>query len=410
MKSLVVVSSVWVEPKSSAAGQRMLQLIRFFKSLDYQITYLSTAQLSPNRFDLTTIDVKEEIIVLNDASFDERIVELQPDVVMYDRFLIEEQFGWRVRESCPEAFTILDTEDLHSLRKSRHLAHKQQVDFTIEFWKNQEITLRELASIYRCDCSLIISEVELNYLKENFQVPSYLLTYLPILVEKVENEYPSFLEREHFVTIGNFLHEPNWDSVLFLKQEVWSLIRARLPKVELHVYGAYPTQKVLQLNNPKEGFFIKGKADEVDEVMKKARVCLAPLRFGGGLKGKFFDAMRNGTPSVTTSIGMEGIADAQHWAGEVADTPLEIAEQAVALYTQQEKWIIAQQKAENILNQGFGTEKHLVRFKEELEKSMEHKNSNRSKNFIGKMFGHQTMNSSKYFSRWIEEKNKKTTL
>uniref|UniRef100_UPI0040476372 hypothetical protein n=1 Tax=Mariniflexile sp. TaxID=1979402 RepID=UPI0040476372 len=62
----------------------------------------------------------------------------------------------------------------------------------------------------------------------------------------------------------------------------------------MHVYGAYANQKVNQLHNQKEGFLIKGFAEDVNEVMQKAKICLATVRFGAGLKGKLADAMQNG--------------------------------------------------------------------------------------------------------------------
>ena len=82
------------------------------------------------------------------------------------------------------------------------------------------------------------------------------------------------------------MHEPNWQSVLHLKNIIWPLIKKQLPKAEVHIYGAYPSQKVLQLNNKKDAFLVKGRAENVASVMEKAKVCLAPLLFGAGLKGK----------------------------------------------------------------------------------------------------------------------------
>jgi hypothetical protein len=60
--------------------------------------------------------VKKETIALNSSSFDVFVKQLQPSIVLFDRFMIEEQFGWRVAENCPNAVRILDTEDLHCLR------------------------------------------------------------------------------------------------------------------------------------------------------------------------------------------------------------------------------------------------------------------------------------------------------
>ena len=151
--------------------------------------------------------------------------------------------------------------------------------------KETLITKREIASIYRCDLTLIISTFEMTLLKEEFQIDGKMLNYLPFLLnpidQTIKNELPNFDQRLHFITIGNFLHEPNWDMVLYLKKEIWPLIRRKLPNAELHVYGAYTTQKVEQLNTQKDGFIVKGRAADVAEVMKSAKVCLAPYAFWG---------------------------------------------------------------------------------------------------------------------------------
>ena len=116
--------------------------------------------------------------------------------------------------------------------------------------------------------------------------------------------------------------------------------------------------------------------------------------------------MRNGTPSVTTDIGIEGISDTKGWSGAIANTSREIAEKAIELYSNKQVWFSAQQKSNPILAQRFDSEKHFSSFKEQLETAFQNSSINRSNNFIGRMFSHQTMNSSKYFSKWIEEKNK----
>ena len=176
---------------------------------------------------------------------------------------------------------------------------------------------REIASIYRCDCTLMISIYEMNLLQHFFKISIDILHYTPFLLEPIQQKeitsWPTFEERTHFVTIGNFLHEPNWNGVLFLKEEIWPLIKKQLPNAELHIYGAYPSPKVTQLHQPKDGFLIKGRADSAKEVMLNAKVCLAPLRFGAGLKGKLIDAMECGTPSVTTTIGAEAMHDNLDW-------------------------------------------------------------------------------------------------
>src|SRR5690606_22494590 len=129
IQKLLIIGFVWPEPKSSAAGSRMMQLINAFQSFGYDITFASACAKTDNAFDLKTLNVQTETIQLNHSSFDDFIKQLQPDVVLFDRFMTEEQFGWRVAEHCPTAMRILDTEDLHGLRKGRQQAFKDGKPF-----------------------------------------------------------------------------------------------------------------------------------------------------------------------------------------------------------------------------------------------------------------------------------------
>ncbi len=182
-KSLLIIGHVWPEPKSSAAGSRMLQLIEAFQNQAYIITFATTCGESDNAFDLTTIGVEQVNIELNASSFNDFIKKLNPNVVLFDRFMTEEQFGWRVAEELPSALRILDTEDLHCLRKGRQQAFKDGNAFVIDYLFN-DTAKREIASIYRCDLSLIISEVEINILTHQFKVSEHLLYYLPFFDRK----------------------------------------------------------------------------------------------------------------------------------------------------------------------------------------------------------------------------------
>ncbi len=398
-----------MEPGSSAAGSRSLQLAETFLSLGWKISFATTAGESLYKADLTSLGITEFRIELNDASFDVFVKELDPDIVIFDRFTTEEQFGWRVARQCPNAQRILDTIDLHCLRTARQTALKENRDFTKADLFN-ETAKREVAAIYRCDLSLMISTVEMDLLINYFKVDSSLLHYVPFMPAPITEQevklLPGFAARRNFVTIGNFLHEPNWDSVLFLKRSVWPLVRKQLPGAELHVYGAYPTQKVFELNAPKEGFMVKGRAEDAGEVMKKARVCLAPLRFGAGIKGKLLDAMLYGTPSVTTPVGAESMHGELPWNGFIANDAEALAQAAVTLYNDQSQWEQASKNGVNIINNFFAASLHSKKLVEVILTTQDNLNQHRLDNFTGAMLMHHTASASKYMALWIEAKNK----
>ncbi|MFD1163517.1 glycosyltransferase family 4 protein [Hwangdonia seohaensis] len=408
-KTLLIIGFVWPEPKSSAAGSRMMQLIAVFQSQNYHITFASSCAKTDNAFDLKTMGIEQVKIELNHSSFDDFIKDLNPAVVLFDRFITEEQFGWRVAEQCPNAVRILDTEDLHGLRKGRQQAFKDDTAFDNSYLFN-DTAKREIASIYRSDLSLIISEAEMEFLKNQFKVDTTLLIYLPFMLDEISKEsrgkLPDFEERQYFITIGNFLHEPNYNAILYLRKAIWPLIRKQLPKSELHIYGAYATQKVNQLHNEKDGFLIKGFAEDVNLAMQQSKICLAPIRFGAGLKGKLVDAMQNGTPCIMSGIAAEGMFGNLEPNGFIKDIPEEFARKAVQLYNDAALWKAKQQNGFEIINKRFSKIEHQKRFINEIEEITHQLKEKRLNNFTGQMLQHHAYQSTKFMGKWIEEKNK----
>lgn len=403
----------------------MMQLISAMRAQDWQVTFASPAQLSDHMVDLAQWDVPCQEIELNNESFDHYIKALNPDIVIFDRFMMEEQFGWRVEKFCPDAMRILNTEDLHSLREARQKAVKK--NHTLDIAKptdiaeflHSDLAIREIAAIHRSDLILMISQVEVDLLTEYFQVPKQQLMYLPFmlapLTEDDIEQLPNFEQRQHFITIGNFRHAPNWDIVLQLKQNIWPLIRKQLPKAEMHIYGAYPPPKATQLHNEKQGFLIKGWAEDAKAVIKNARLCLAPIRFGAGIKGKLTDAMECGTPSITTEVGIEGmLLTSSHtdWNGEVIDSqemvnkPQLFADAAIKAYQDKQSFNLNQKKGFERLTQQYDQAFWQDQFIQRLQTELSELKIKRQQHFIGKMLRHHSMKSTQYMAQWIEAKNK----
>lgn len=408
-KTLFIIGSVWIEPGSSAAGSRMLQLIRAFQSHGYKIIFGTDASPSGFAFDLCSIEVDTMSIEVNSSSFNDLMMSLNPDIVLYDRFISEEKFGWRVAEACPDAVQILDTEDLHCLRAARNEAlARNGKDFHPYLFN--DISKREIASIYRCDVTLIISRYEMEILHNVFRVPPALLHYCPFMMdpinEQAQKKWNSFKEKKGFVTIGNFHHKPNSDALTYLKSTIWPMIRKGFPKAEVYNYGAYPNEKINALHDPSNGFYIMGRAENAFDVMNNARVCLAPLRFGAGLKGKLIDAMFAGTPSITTSIGAESMHFGYPWPGSIQDDPEKFAEHAIRYYHDESLLVSSRETGISIINEIFPYSFHSDNLIKVITQLAENITDHRISNFTGLMLRHHAHSSTKYFSRWLELKNK----
>jgi len=428
IQKVLYLGYVWPEPNSSAAGSRTMGFLRLFRQQHWQVIFASVAALSPHRADLSELQIEEKQLTLNCDSFDEFVRDYQPDLVVFDRFFTEEQFGWRVERQVPNALRVLDTCDLHSLREARQQILKQRLQIChnererqlvllaesdkavlVQQMAQSDLAQREIAAIYRCDLSLMISHFETELLSNAFAVPSFLLCENNLMLTSGVNESPEFEHRHGFVSIGNFRHAPNWDAVLYLKQAVWPRLRAKMPDAQIQIYGSYPPPKAVALHQPEQGFHVRGWAEDAQQVMAAARVCLAPLRFGAGIKGKLADAMACGTPSVTTSIGAESMHGDLAWGGVIADQLEEFVDAAVLLATNEAQWQLAQQHGQQILEQHFDRDSAARDFIAAILLAREKQSARRLQNFTGAMLRHHSMKSTQYMSQWIQLKNQSAT-
>ncbi|EJM18943.1 hypothetical protein PMI21_01914 [Pseudomonas sp. GM18] len=420
---VLVIGYVWPEPRSSAASGHVMQILETLLQQGWDITFSSPAGTGEHRADLTALGIREVPIELNNSSFDDFVRELAPDIVLFDQFMMEEQFGWRVEKHCSDALRVLETSDLQSLRHARHQRLKDRLkasddnnDFNelfapalreeFELMADTDLAKREIAALYRCDLNLMISEVEIELLVEQFNMPRNLLHWCPLMVESPSVPPATFEDRAHFLSIGNFRHAPNWDAVLWMKTTIWPLIREQLPNAQLHIYGAYTPPKATALHNAAQGFHVMNWAEDALQVMSAARVCLAPLRFGAGIKGKIVDAMLCGTPNVTTPIGAEAMYGEHSWPGAIAHTAQEFANNAVQLYKDESCWKDAQSFGQTLLNDRYQRSIHGPALIEKLLYCQQHLPQLRRDNFTGSMLRHHHNKSTQYMAQWIEAKNR----
>jgi len=162
----------------------------------------------------------------------------------------------------------------------------------------------------------------------------------------------------------------------------------------------------VEMHNPKEGFVVKGWVKDLDAALQDSRVLLAPIQFGAGIKGKLADAMRNGTPSVTTPVGAEGMNGQLPWSGAICADWQGFAQLAIELYTDQKAWLRSQNQGLEILKTQYAKSNIQSSLKQDLEDVKEHLEQHRSNNLIGRMLQQQGLAATKYMAKWIEEKNK----
>jgi len=162
----------------------------------------------------------------------------------------------------------------------------------------------------------------------------------------------------------------------------------------------------LALHNPKENFLVHGRAENVQDIMQSSRLLLAPIPFGAGLKGKLLEAMTYGLPSVTSAIGAEGIGNDETWPGAIANSDANFIAAAKDLYLNESKWNEAQVKGANCIETHFLLENFKPKFLQAIQSLEANLQTHRNQNFMESLMQFHSFQNNKYFSKWIEEKNK----
>jgi glycosyltransferase involved in cell wall biosynthesis len=151
-----------------------------------------------------------------------------------------------------------------------------------------------------------------------------------------------------------------------------------------------------------------GRADSALEVIAQARIMLAPIQFGAGVKGKLLEAMQAGTPSVTTTIGAEAMHINNQWNGFIADEDDAFISAAVRLYTDESIWQQAQKTGIEMLQTRYNKKKFEAILKDRIDALFLNLKAHRQKHFLGQILQHHTLGSTRYMAKWIEAKNKNT--
>jgi glycosyltransferase involved in cell wall biosynthesis len=252
----------------------------------------------------------------------------------------------RVRERLPRAVVIYDTVDLHFLRLERAAALTGEPEHWAAAASMREIELRIMAD---SDVAVVVSPVEAAILGG--------LTNTPVAV--VPNVHARTRGgaapggRSGLLFVGGFQHAPNVDAVEWFVSEILPRVRATHPDTELTVAGSHVPAEITTLAG--EGVIVAGWVPDLVPLYRRARLSVAPLRFGAGVKGKVGEAMAAGVPVVATAIAAEGL-DLGDGEIAVADDPDEMAARIVALLEDDEAWHDQSKAARAAIDRRFSPE------------------------------------------------------
>jgi GT2 family glycosyltransferase/glycosyltransferase involved in cell wall biosynthesis len=235
-----------------------------------------------------------------------------------------------VKEFAPKAKIIFSTIDLHFMRLLRAAQLSGKDEDLAYATKAQEI---EINVIQKADCTLVVSDVEKQLLVR--LVPDARVMVVPFPTDLHEPQR-KFAERQDIVFLGGFMHKPNVDAVLFFADEIWPLISPVFPEARFIIAGADAPKEICNLAS--YTIVVKGFVEDLAQFYEFAKLSVAPLRYGAGIKGKILTSLGHGVPCVATNIAAEGIGLVDGTNIQIANTPKEFADKVVKVFTSAELW------------------------------------------------------------------------
>ncbi|HEV8695508.1 MAG TPA: glycosyltransferase [Lysobacter sp.] len=253
------------------------------------------------------------------------------DTVILCRHYVAHEFLPTLHDYAPQAHIVFDTIDLHYLRERR--GAEMAGDAALARAAEQTRAL-ELDVIARSDVTLVVSEVERELLAQ--EAPKARVEILSNLHCVAGPGHP-FEHRHDLVFVGGFRHPPNVDAVRWFATEVFPRIRMLLPEVRFHCIGGDVPAEIEALS-AQPGIEVHGHVADITSYMDGARIAVAPLRYGAGVKGKVNLSMAHGQPVVATSCAVEGMHLRPGEDVLVANDRDTFADAVVRLYHDRDLW------------------------------------------------------------------------
>jgi GT2 family glycosyltransferase len=218
---------------------------------------------------------------------------------------------------------------------------------------SEEIHALEREVFAAVDWIFYPSAEEVAALRAEF--PRYQIGRLPLYTfGEPDRAVPGFAERRGLLFVGGFGHPPNADAMLWFVREALPELRRLCPGIHLTIVGSHPSPEILAL--AADDVVLRSNVPETElvELYRTHRLAIAPLRMGGGIKGKILEAMFLGTPVVTTPIGAEGLSWTEPHLVTTPET--EFARAVAALHDDPVRWQELQANAWRFLAEEYSTE------------------------------------------------------
>lgn len=326
-------------PDKDSGSVRMFAIIRILKDLGYKVSFFfnpsPVIETDPKYIaDLQDIGVEViyrpcnivDIAKTHGADYD-MVLMSRPQASTYID-IIQMYFT--------NAKIVYDTVDLHYLRIKRQ-AKIERLDSGKLTQLADTFEAIEKGMMLRTETTLVVSPVEKSILED--EAPGVDVKVLSNIHVLDENSYShGFDDRHDLLFVGSYGHQPNVDAIKWFVDDIFPLIRKKLPMVSLHVVGSQMSEDLEKSLSKKPGVIVHGFVENLTPILRSARVFVSPLRYGAGVKGKIGQAIEHGVPVVSSDIGVEGMHLENGVSCLVANDADKFASDVAKLYNDTKLW------------------------------------------------------------------------
>lgn len=333
-KRVLVLDSDTLRPDKDAGSLLVFGLLKMLRAYGYQVTFAPsenyfyvpgyTERLQAEGFEVLyepTVRNLSDHLNLYPNRYD-LVILVRPDV-------FNDNYNC-VRDYCGEVPIIFHTVDLHFLRMEREAALNN--DLLLK--KRASIMkLREFECIEKSNLTIVVSGAEKEILEKEALLGRVEILQIPVSLSRPKT---IFSMRKNILFVGGFNHTPNLDAVLYFAKEVLPIVLKSFPDIIFNVVGPNPPEELLNLQG--RNIKVHGYVKDLNEFFESARVSVAPLRFGAGIKGKVATSMAHGVPVIATDLALEGMGLVAGKNCIIANGAEEFANAICQLYVDENLW------------------------------------------------------------------------
>ena len=309
-KRILVVDHYVPHYDQDAGGKCTYHYLKLFTKLGYKVTFIGDNFFKHEPYTGLLQQMGIEVLYGNwyYHSINEwfKLNAKYFDFVYMNRPHITEKYIDLIKQYS-NAKIIYFGHDLHYLREQRNyeVTGEESLLESSANWKQKEFNLFNKSDIIH-----VVGNYEQSLIQK--EMPNKIVRNIPLYIyDEFFKNKNGFKDRKDILFVGGFRHKPNEDAVLWFMNEIWPFVAKQNPQMKFYIVGSNPSEQIKALHS--ERVIVTGfiSDEELETLYTSCRLVVAPLRYGAGVKGKIVEAIYYQIPVVTTSIGAEGLVDAE---------------------------------------------------------------------------------------------------